>query len=39
MERSAACMQLTGRHIYFTWKDAERREDVPLYEDRESAVR
>jgi len=33
-----SCMQLTDRRIYFTWESARRREDVPLYEDRESAL-
>ena len=32
-----SCMQLTDRRIYFTWEDARRREDVPLFEDAENA--
>jgi len=32
------CMQLTGRRIYVTWEGPVGREDVPLYEDRESAL-
>ena len=31
-------MQLTDRRIFFTWEYARRREGVPLYEDRESAL-
>ena len=30
-------MQLTDRRIYFTWEDARRREDIPLFEDAENA--
>ncbi|KAI9444181.1 hypothetical protein H4582DRAFT_2071752 [Lactarius indigo] len=32
-----SCMQLTDRRIYFTWEDARRRQDIPLYEDAENA--
>jgi hypothetical protein len=32
------CMQLTDRRIYFTWEDARRRDDVPLYTERENAL-
>ncbi|KAH9038549.1 hypothetical protein EDB85DRAFT_427610 [Lactarius pseudohatsudake] len=32
-----SCMQLTDRHIYFTWEDARRRQDIPLFEDAENA--
>ncbi|KAH9059599.1 hypothetical protein EDB87DRAFT_1563124 [Lactarius vividus] len=32
-----SCMQLTDRHIYFTWEDARRRQDIPLFEDVENA--
>ena len=31
------CMQLTDRRIYFTWRDAGRRDDIPLFEDAENA--
>ena len=31
-------MQLTDRRIYLTWEDARRREGIPLYEDKESAL-
>jgi len=31
-------MQLTSRRIYVTWDGLGRRKDVPLYEDRESAL-
>jgi hypothetical protein len=30
-------MGLTDRRIYFTWADARRREDIPLFEDAENA--
>lgn len=30
-------MQLTDRRIYFTWEDARRRPDIPLFEDAENA--
>ena len=30
-------MQLTDRRIYFTWRDAMRRQDIPLYENAENA--
>jgi len=29
-------MQLTDRRIYFTWEDARRRQDIPLFEDVEN---
>ena len=32
------CMQLTDRRVYFTWEDARRRNDVPLYKERENAL-
>ncbi|KAH9017137.1 hypothetical protein EDB83DRAFT_2679885 [Lactarius deliciosus] len=32
-----SCMQLTDRRIYFTWEDARRRQDIPLFEDAENA--
>ncbi|KAH9038737.1 hypothetical protein EDB85DRAFT_2141626 [Lactarius pseudohatsudake] len=32
-----SCVQLTDRHIYFTWDDARRRQDIPLFEDTENA--
>jgi len=32
-----SCMQLTDRRIYFTWEDARRRPDIPLFEDAENA--
>ncbi|KAH9032737.1 hypothetical protein EDB84DRAFT_130016 [Lactarius hengduanensis] len=32
-----SCMQLTDRHIYFTWEDARRRQDILLFEDVENA--
>ncbi|KAH9061243.1 hypothetical protein EDB87DRAFT_406313 [Lactarius vividus] len=31
-----SCMQLTDRHIYFTWGDARRRQDIPLFKDAEN---
>jgi hypothetical protein len=31
------CMQLTDRRVYFTWEDARRRDDVPLYKDEGSS--
>jgi len=31
-------MQLIDRRIYLTWEDARLLEEVPLYEDRESAL-
>ena len=31
-------MQLTDRRIYLTWEAASLLEEVPLYEDRESAL-
>ena len=30
-------MQLTDRHIYFTWEDERRRQDIPLIQDAENA--
>ncbi|KAF8268347.1 hypothetical protein EI94DRAFT_1188757 [Lactarius quietus] len=33
-----SCMQLTDRRIYFTWEDARRREDIPLFEDTEQEL-
>ena len=30
------CVELTDRRVYFTWEDAGRRNDVPLYKERES---
>ncbi|KAI9444179.1 hypothetical protein H4582DRAFT_1067846 [Lactarius indigo] len=34
---SVSCIQLTDRRIYFTWEDARRRQDIPLFEDVENA--
>jgi hypothetical protein len=31
-------MQLTDRRIYFTWEDARRRDDVPLFKDDQNAL-
>ena len=31
------CVELTDRRVYFTWADAGRRDDVPLYKERENA--
>ena len=36
--RPITCMQLTDRRVYFTWEDARRRDDVPLYTERENAL-
>jgi len=35
--RPITCMQLTDRRVYFTWEDARRRDDVPLYKERGNA--
>lgn len=32
------CIQLTNRHIYFTWEDSSHRQDIPLFEDAENAL-
>ena len=32
-----SCMQLTDRHIYFTWVDELRRPNIPLFQDAEDA--
>ncbi|KAH9174792.1 hypothetical protein EDB89DRAFT_472183 [Lactarius sanguifluus] len=34
--RFISCMELTDRRIYFTWEDARRRQDIPMFEDAES---
>src|SRR6266702_115067 len=31
-----SCMQLTDRHLYFTWEDERRRQDIPQFEDAEN---
>ena len=28
-----SCIQLTDRRVYFTWDDAKRRLDIPLFKD------
>ncbi|SRR6266571_501293 len=33
-----SCMQLTDRHIYFTWEDERRRQDISLFEDAENTL-
>ncbi|KAH9047901.1 hypothetical protein EDB84DRAFT_1434624 [Lactarius hengduanensis] len=37
VSHAISCVQLTDRHIYFTWDDARRRQDIPLFEDTENA--
>ncbi|KAH9000892.1 hypothetical protein EDB86DRAFT_471879 [Lactarius hatsudake] len=34
--RFISSMELTDRRIYFTWEDARRRQDIPMFEDAES---
>jgi hypothetical protein len=32
-------MQLTDHRIFFTWEDRRRREDIPIFEDAEKALK
>jgi len=36
--QAITCMQLTNRRVYFTWEDARRRDDVPLYKEGGNAL-
>jgi hypothetical protein len=31
--REISCIQVTDRRVYFTWDDARRRLDIPLFKD------
>jgi hypothetical protein len=33
-----SCMQLTDRRVYFTWDDAGRRLDIPLFKDEKTGL-
>ena len=35
-DRLMSCMQLTDRRIYFTWGNARRRQDLPMFKDEEN---
>lgn len=38
LHHEISCMQLTDRRVYFTWEDARRRDDVPLFKDEQNAL-
>lgn len=33
-----SCIQLTDRRVYFTWEDAGRRLDIPLFKDENAGL-
>ena len=33
-----SCIQLTDRRVYFTWDDAKRRLDIPLFKDEKTGL-
>ena len=33
-----SCIQLTDRRVYFTWDDAKRRPDIPLFKDERTGL-
>lgn len=33
-----SCIQLTDRRVYFTWDDARRRLDIPLFKDEKAGL-
>jgi hypothetical protein len=36
--RNVSCLQLTDRRVYFTWDDAKRRRDIPLFKDEKTGL-
>ena len=38
LSRDISCIQVTDRRVYFTWDDAKRRLDIPLFKDEKAGL-
>jgi len=38
LEHDVSCVQLTDRRVYFTWVNARRRLDIPLFKDEKTGL-